>query len=57
MKVIERATTPNGNVHCVYNKITPEQAKTAAAMIIERNQVYKMDCLLGIKEMLRGGCK
>lgn len=24
-------------------------------MIIERNQVYKMDCLLGIKEMLRGG--
>lgn len=24
-------------------------------MTIERNQVYKMDCLLGIKEMLRGG--
>lgn len=24
-------------------------------MIIERNRIYKMDCIEGIKEMLQGG--
>lgn len=26
-------------------------------MIIERNNIYKMNCIEGIKEMLQGGCK
>ena len=25
-------------------------------MTIERNNIYKMDCLDGLREMLRGGC-
>ena len=26
-------------------------------MIIERNHIYKMDCIEGIKAMLQGGCE
>lgn len=26
-------------------------------MTIERNQVYKMDCIKGLQEMLQGGCR
>lgn len=25
-------------------------------MTIERNQIYNVDCLEGIREMIRGGC-
>lgn len=25
-------------------------------MIIERNNIYNVDCLVGLRDMLRGGC-